>query len=511
MSLRPYQSDIVTSVAKKLASGKRRVVLQLPTGAGKTFCFSAISKRFIEKTGKKVLILVHRDELMNQAALSLYKNFDVISQKIDRNAKISHQSSMAYVGMIETVYNRLKKHPNFFYNIGLVIVDECHIGNFTKIYDFFPDQFIIGFSATPIAAKKKFPLNGMFDDIVCGPQISELIEQGSLAQNVTYNLTSVKRADLKVKGGEFSDDSLMRAFKTPKQLHNTIHHYKDKSFDLKTIVFNVNREHSEAVNEAFLNEGLNSRHLDAEAGFEYRKNTLEWFKKEPTAILNNIGIATTGFDEPTIKTVIVNRATMSLPLWLQMCGRGSRPSDGKEFFTILDLGGNAKVHGDWCDHINWNEWFWNPSKPSKGGGVAPSKECPQCSAIVATRTMKCPYCSHEWSTALEFDEKIAHLELITKQKPLLVDVKEVIEGSSNYKDYHSLHAIKNYIVTFAKHQWGVKEVDEKTAEMLLEMYHEKTKVWCKEKGKRFNQWHKDVTKEWLYDSLKKAFVCTFAN
>ena len=95
---------------------------------------------------------------------------------------------------------------------------------------------------------------------------------------------------------------------------------------------------------------------------ENRDEIVQWYKDTPNAILCNVAILTTGFDAPDTETVIMNRATLSMPLWLQCTGRGSRPSKNKQMFKILDLGENAITHGDWCDSRDWKLIFEKPPK-----------------------------------------------------------------------------------------------------------------------------------------------------
>jgi len=351
MTLRPYQERFINNIAAKLST-HRKVVAQLATGGGKTICFAAICDRYCAKSSKDILILVHREELLAQAT----KAIRLQSQAVTAGMKSIPQARV-YVAMVETAYKRLDK----FANIGLVIVDECHIGNFTKVIEHFTQSYIIGFTATPLAARKTNPLRNYFDDIVCGIDIPDLIEQGFLCPELTYSAAQiVDRARLKMKAGEFDQAQMAAAYKAPKYIETTINAYKAHSLGRKTIIFNCNVEHSMAVNAAFQSAGFNSRHLDADS--PDRSEVLQWFANTPDAILNNIGIATTGFDQPDIETVIVNKATASMPLWLQMCGRGARPHPVKLAFTIIDLGGNCITHGLWSSPRNWSNIFHNPKK-----------------------------------------------------------------------------------------------------------------------------------------------------
>ena len=158
MQLRPYQENGVTCVAKKLLI-HRKVIYQLATGGGKTITFSAITKRYIEKSGKSVLILVHRKELMVQTVRTLFHSYNISAQMIRAGMKFVPPSNV-YVGMVESTIRRLPAH------IGLVIIDEAHNLSFAKMFDHFKEQLIIGFTATPLTSNKKKPLKNYYDDIV---------------------------------------------------------------------------------------------------------------------------------------------------------------------------------------------------------------------------------------------------------------------------------------------------------------------------------------------------------
>ena len=202
IELRTYQSAGIDSIAKLYQSGTRRIVRQLPTGSGKTVEFAGMTHRYLQAFNKSVLIAVHRDELLKQTRRTLYNGFGIHSEAI--TAGRSHvPKSPAYVAMVETLYNRLKKRPTWANHVGMLIVDECHIGNFKKLYDYFPKALIVGFSATPISASKKDPLKNYFDDIVTGVQIADLIDMGSLCQNETYSIKGIDKRKFNVKRGEY--------------------------------------------------------------------------------------------------------------------------------------------------------------------------------------------------------------------------------------------------------------------------------------------------------------------
>jgi superfamily II DNA or RNA helicase len=478
MILRPYQETFINNIAASLRSN-RKVVAQLATGGGKTVCFSAICDRFTARNSTDILILVHREELLAQAT----KAIRIPTQAVTAGMK-SIPHARVYVAMVETAYKRLDK----FSNIGLVIVDEVHIGNFTKVIEQFTESYIIGFTATPLAARKTNPLRNYFDDIVCGIDIPELIEQGYLCPELTFSAKAiVDRAKLKMKAGDFDQAQMAAQYKSPKYIDTTINAYKQHSLGRKTIIFNCNVEHSMAVNAAFQAAGFNSRHLDADS--PDRAEVLQWFANTPDAILNNIGIATTGFDQPDIETVIVNKATASMPLWLQMCGRGARPHAVKLAFTIIDLGGNCMTHGLWSSPRNWSDIFHNPKKP--GNGVAPVKECPDCGALLHTAVRLCD-CGHLFPVIAAKDEKIEKFIQVSKA----IDIKKLIETNAHHKEYRSLFVLVEQV--FNKAVRIFNNITPQQHTQIEKEIHELARLWCREKNRKFNAFHRDLVNSKLH-------------
>lgn len=496
ITLRPYQDRAVTEVATKLFEGKRKIVFQLATGGGKTVVFSAISQRYTERNPKSVLILVHRKELLQQTRRTLYNAFGISAQIIVAGMRTVPPAKV-YVGMVESVVRRL----NRIHNIGLVIIDEAHIASFNKMHNHFPDQYIIGFTATPLSSNKKMPMKDYYEDIVCGVDIPELIAAGNLCQNITFApRDTVERASLTVKGGEFEEGFMAAQFSKPQYVANTIKAYEQWGKGSKTIIFNVNIDHSKKVDAAFRLAGYESRHLDGTMLATERTNILNWFKHTPNAILNNVAVLTAGFDEPSIETVIINKSTKSMPYWLQTTGRGSRPTETKSAFKIIDMGGNAMTHGDWCDSRDWSDIFHNPPKARKTEQVAPCKSCPQCDAILSASARVCKVCGYEFPTKEQgLEEELSDFVIVTKG----IDIRRVMEENRDKKEYYPFFKIGKELAIEAKKSAGPM-TDEKAA-FILSKYEELAAEWCHAVGKRWNQWHKDRAKEHLYTELAARF------
>jgi superfamily II DNA or RNA helicase len=511
--LYPDQTDFAYNISVRFASGIRKLIGQLPTGGGKTVIFASIAARYIKKNpNKRVVIHVDRKELAKQIRTTIYEMSGITAQPIVAGMK-SIPVAQIYIAMVETVNNKLKKQLSIEHvipNVGLCIIDEAHEGRFNKIHKYFDNALILGFTATPISASKKNPLNKNYEDIVCGKDIPELIELSRLCQNRTYAIKdNVSRQEFGVVGDDFNEGQMAVVFSKKKQIENTVKGYEKFALGKKTIIYNCNIAHSLLVTKAFLEKGYKVMHLDSEKSYiegmdkdTYREYVLNWHRTTPGAILCNVGILTKGYDDPTVECIIMNRSTMSLSLWLQCTGRGGRVYPLKEYFVIIDLGGNAITHGDWSDARNWYDIFHNPPKASKREGVAPVKDCPQCDAIIPARATACPYCNYEFPPGeMKIDTMPVDFVLITKK----FNVKQLLDDKPHIPEYTILKAIGSGMVKELRLALEGDIISDEVAEHVLKQYHEKTKEWCKQKSKRFNEFHRTLTKEHLYTQLKEAF------
>lgn len=417
MPLRPYQSELIKNTATALALGKRKVVVQLPTGGGKTVIFANIMARYWAKSKKPIIVLVHRKRLLQQTADTIKKWFGIEPMTITADdLKIEGitvpigfysdaEKPLIYVAMIETLNNRLKlsAYSQLALNTGMLIVDECHRGEFRKVYDYFPNSYIIGFSATPIP-NKKYPLHNDFEDIIVGTQIKHLISIGALVQNYTYVPKDIlRRETLKIAAnGEFDAAYQSAERRKVKYIQTVVDCYWEEvarrgGSHPKTMCFNVNIEHNRevcnALNTSFEKAGIDIKavYIDSEDP-DACEAIMEEFSKAKVGVLCNVDMATTGVDIPDVECIMVNISTTSLAKWLQICGRGGRPyEDGewyiKKRFTIIDLGGNVMVHDDWNADRNWREIFFR--KYVKKEGVAPVKICPKCNGAVHAAVAVC--------------------------------------------------------------------------------------------------------------------------
>ncbi len=363
--LYPYQEEAIEQIFEKLdkIEGKVNILFQLPTGGGKTVIFSEIARQFIAQRNQKVLILTHRVELCAQTSKAL-SEIEVKNKIIDRDVKELHdrEDFDCYVAMVETLNNRLTENENYLRNIGLVIIDEAHYNSFRKLFKFFENANMLGVTATPLSSNRNLPLNENYGELIIGHGIADLIEDGYLSRATTYTF-NVNLRSLKVgSDGDYTVSSLDRLYSLYSMQDRLLAAFDERARGKKTLIFNSGIATSIRVFELFKNAGYTIKHLDSTFSPKDRYDTLEWFRTTPGAILTSVGILTTGFDEPSVEAIILNRATRSLTLYHQMIGRGSRITATKGKFVIIDLGNNVQRLGLWQDFINWEEIFKYPEK-----------------------------------------------------------------------------------------------------------------------------------------------------
>jgi len=378
-TLRPYQENTVSQI-RKCFQRFMTAILCIPTGGGKTVVFSHIAKSAIDK-GKTVMIACDRKELIMQAYDKL-KDYGLYPTIIAPGKHFVKNT--CYVASVDTLLRR-----GIMLDIDVLIVDEAHKTKFDKLVDKYRGKcYVIGATATPLRKGSQASLHLQYHDLVNPVQVSDLIGEGFLSPAVTYG-AEVDLESIQTNKLDYDNKELFNLYNKQTMYKGVVDNYKKFCDPGATIIFNVNREHSHNTAEEFQKQGIDARHIDGSMSDFRRTQMMNQFYNGVFPILCNCMIATTGYDNPKIVNVIVNRATLSLSLWLQMCGRGSRINPGKTHFNIIDMGSNVKKHGFWEDDREWNL----VKKPkSKLEQPAPVKECKQCEALVHASKPVCPHC-----------------------------------------------------------------------------------------------------------------------
>lgn len=348
--LRDYQQELIEKVFSQWRAGHRRLLMQLPTGAGKTVVFSAVSRQFTQR-GEGVLVLAHREELLLQAKEKLESVTDepagLIKAGYPANPKLSVQ-----IASVQTLIRR-KSCPK----ARLVVVDEAHhscAATYVKILEQYPKAYILGVTATPGRADGQ-GFRNIFDSLILGRSVRQLIEARHLCPFKLFAAPNVVKTDgVKITGGDYNQKELAQAIDTSLVVGDLVKTWRKYAKGKKTVVFAVDVLHSEEIVLAYLEAGILAEHLDGETPPEERKAILERFRKGETLVLSNCGIISEGFDVPSIEAIQCIRPTQSLILWLQMLGRALRPAPGKEHAIIIDHTQNWVYHGLPDDEREWS-------------------------------------------------------------------------------------------------------------------------------------------------------------
>lgn len=419
MELRQYQKDIIASIRESMRKGNKRIILCAPTGSGKTVMFTYMVKQAIEKGGR-VLIFTHRKELLNQSSRT-FKNFGLTPELITANSKPDLTCSL-HVSMVETFNRRIDDYEFFLQTRTLIIIDEAHLQPFTKLFEFFnKNTYVIGCTATPYRKGKQKSLSDFYTDIVQKIDTPELIADGHLVDCISYGI-SIETKNLKKVGDDYDTSQY---YKVNKVYEGVVKNYKRLANDKKAILFSNNVQSSIEVMFEFIANGVNAKHIDGETPTKEREEILEWFANTHNAVLCNCGILTAGFDQPDIEVIILYRATTSLPLFLQMCGRGSRPSQGKQKFIILDFGNNISRFGYWEEPRVWS--LQNAQKKAKLKGAEIMKSCKNCEALIAANSKKCKFCGYEYNSKEKEKNKYVDLILLDKKKINNIALRKTVE------------------------------------------------------------------------------------
>jgi len=388
MQLRGYQTRAIDDLRAAYRAGARAPLLCLPTGGGKTIIFSAIAQSAVAR-GRKVLILVHRRELLHQASRKLTA-IGVDHGLIAAGVPTSDQP--VQVASVQTLVRRLAAMT---WQPSLIIIDEAHhaaAGSWDRVLRHWPDAFRLGVTATPCRLDGR-GLSSAFDHLVIGPSVADLIFWGFLSASRIYappvmaDLTGIRK-----RAGDYAADQAADAMNRPTVTGDAIAHYQRLAAGQQAIAFCCSIDHANAVCSAFTAAGIHAATLLGNT--PDRDQIVAAFGDGTLQILVTVDVVSEGFDIPAASCAILLRPTQSLGLYLQQVGRVLRPSPGKSTALVLDHVGNVTRHGfpdddrDWtlADGVRRNAAASAPSVrtcPECFAAFKPAPQCPVCSAVCA--------------------------------------------------------------------------------------------------------------------------------
>lgn len=432
MQLRPYQEEAVQSLYDYFSRNDGNPLIVLPTGTGKSLTLSAFLKRAIEEWPEtRVLVLTHVKELIQQdyaALMNIWPEAPAGIYSAGLNQR-DIDAKILFAG-IQSIH----KHAYKVQRCDFVIIDEAHLlsDNNNSMYRNFLNELreinprlkVIGFTATPFRLDSGLLYdseNSLFNDISYEASILDMINQGYLAPVVPKRTkTQLDVSNVGTRGGEFIPGQLEKAVDLDPINQAAVEEIIEWGKDRRSwLVFCSGVDHAHHIRDALRAHGATAETVVGSTPSAERARILEDFKSGKLRALTNANVLTTGFDAPGTDLIALLRPTKSTGLYVQMLGRGTRKAPNKTDCLVLDFANNVKLHGP-LDLIKGGK------KNKTEGGVAPTKECPECDSIVPASVRECPDCGYEFPRTVKIEEKAATDAILSTQiQPEWVKVTNV--------------------------------------------------------------------------------------
>ena len=414
MMLRPYQEAAIDDACKSLDKHGNTIVVA-PTGAGKTIMLSAlVGKR--HKDGKKVLVMQHRDELVDQNKAKFERiNPDITTSIVNGSEK--NWDGSAIFSMVQTISRErnLRDRPVF----DMIVVDESHhvaADTYLKVINAVkednPTAEVVGFTATPNRGDGK-GLRKVFNNCAHQIEITSLIREGFLVtpRSFTMDLGVGKRlGEVTMKGKEYDMQQVEAIMNSDVINKRVVEEWQGHAGDRKTVVFCSTVTHAEDLLAEFVRQGVSAGMVTGETPKEERAELLHNLTYGDVQVVVNVAVLTEGFDSPPVSCVVLTRPCSQKGTMVQMIGRGLRTVDPEEFpgikkkdCIVLDFGTSILTHGSLEDSVYLDD--------REQKGVAPVKECPECEAEIPMSVMTCPVCGYEIPPADKEKHTLEHFEM----------------------------------------------------------------------------------------------------
>jgi DNA repair protein RadD len=402
----PYQTTAVNDTRAAFANHKR-IILTMPTGSGKTYTAATMVKAAINK-GRRVKWVAHRTELLDQAE-EAFANISIINPR-------------QYITSIQKWnFSPWATPPDF------IVIDEAHLSmaeSYKKLAAMYPRAYILGLTATPYRLDGQ-GLGEIYTEIIRGPETQHLIDIGRLARPLYRVPANIDFSQFNKAGNDFDPRQMAAFWNKAKVFAGVVKNFTQICPTAKAIAFSANVEQSQKLAEEFTKAGYIAAHVDADTTEKERRRLLGLFRLGHIQILCNVALFTEGYDLPNIDAVILNRATLSRALYMQMVGRAGRIAQGKTHFYVLDFGGNVFRHGLWESPVDFT---LDGTPPSPKQGIAPMKVCKACFTIMAIQSKVCPTCGKDQTPAAREQEETELIPL--EQLPQVSEIAELTNAAT---------------------------------------------------------------------------------
>lgn len=389
-SLYDYQVEIVNSVFEKFKADKKAIMVQSPAGSGKSIIMAELARK-VTAHGKRVLFVVHRQEIVEQI-----------------QTEFSQHGVNMELCMCTTVLkarNKLLNKDNAWIP-DLILTDEGHHSKaktYKKLYQYFPDSLKVGFTATPWRLSGK-GFEDLYEELIIGPTVSWLIRNNRLAPFKYYSERLIDTDTLSTAStGDYTTESITQEINRHEILGDVVESYKKFANGEQTILYAHDVDYSQKVVRQFQQSGINAVHCDSTTSTKERDKIMNDFREGKVKVLSNVDLISEGFDVPDCSCVILLRPTASLVIDVQQSMRCMRYKPNK-IAKIIDLVGNYKMFGL---PDTPRQWSLKDRPKSKGNSMPPSpyKECQYCQAVIGKRCVICPECG----------ERVFDIEQVDKQ------------------------------------------------------------------------------------------------
>lgn len=391
IALRDYQMDLYSRALNSLNSGKRRVLITAPCGAGKSYIFLKLCESIVS-CGKKILILVHRKELAEQHR-ELLKEHGLLTKNVR-------------VALFFSEINRLGKYES----PDLIVCDESHWvpATLRNVLDYY-DCWVIGLTATPCRLTGA-SMGDVYEELITGITTKELIAQKRLSPYVYYSVPVADVSSLSVQQGEYVMTQAEGLLMQSAIYGDVIKSYKKFADGCKTIVYCASIKHSQAVAEAFRIAGYKAVHMDGNTPKAERQQIMKDFRSGVINIICNVMLIVEGISVPDCECCILLRPTVSITIFIQSAMRCMRYKEGKTA-KIIDCVMNYAKLG-----MPDDDREWSLDKPSKRhreyneDGTLSIRQCSECFRCFKTAP-KCPWCGKEYEIKGRELKQIQDVEL----------------------------------------------------------------------------------------------------
>ena len=360
-----YQEDMKERIEKALRL-YRSVMVQMPTGTGKTYLLTAAIDSFVKANpDTKVWIVAHRRELVSQIEETIKRFYSYSSSK---NKSLLGSVKAMSIQWVSRHYDEIEEEP------GMIVIDEAHHAlakTYKEMWERFPKTKFLGLTATPCRLNGKGFMD-LFDVLVQSWNIPEFISKGRLA---TYDFVSIKSDgvtqrlidSLQKRGvdGDYQNKEMDMLLNKRPSIERLYQSFEEYGKDRKGIVYAINISHAKKIMELYQEHGIKAVAIDSKTPVAERQADIEAFKKGEIQVLVNVDIFSEGFDCPDVEFVQLARPTLSLVKYLQMVGRGLRVAKGKKNCVIIDNVGLYRVFGLPSQVWNWKATFEGRLKYSR--------------------------------------------------------------------------------------------------------------------------------------------------